>query len=157
MGKKKVGINRIMTPIVALLFFLLIHMFFNYGSFVYSMNRGSYEEVTAVVEKPTTDKFLLLIPMVTIQSSYEGQVFTEDEYFVTQKFFFLSDTPGTELTIYVNKGAPGHTIFKTHFFGNPLNWLILLLEGICIYRLVKRIRTAEEWKRDNRKKKSEVA
>lgn len=157
MGKKKVGINRIMTPIVALLFFLLLHMFLNYGSFAYCMNRGSYEEVTAVVDKPTTDKFLLLIPMVTIQYSYEGQAFTEDEYFVTQKFFFLSDNPGTELTIYVNKEAPNHTIFKTHFLGNPLNWLLLLLEGICIFRLVKRIRKAGLGKQYNRKKKMEVA
>ena len=157
MGRKKVGINRIMTPIVALLFFLLVHMFLNYGSFAYCMNWGSYEEVTAVVEKPTTDKFLLLIPMVTIQYSYDGQGYTEDEYFVTQKLFFLSDDPGTDLTVYVNKEAPNHTIFKTQFFGNPLNWILLLLEIICIYRLVKRIRTAGAWKRDNGKKKSEVA
>lgn len=157
MGRKKVGINRIMTPIAVLLFFLFLHMVLNYDSLTYSMNRSSYEKVMAVVEKPTTDKFLLLIPMVTIRYSYGGQQYTENRYFVTQKLFFLSDEAGTELTVYVNKEAPNHTLFKTHFFGNLLNWLLLLLEGVCVYMLVKRIQWLHLRKQDKKKGKQEVA
>lgn len=151
MGRKKVGVNRIMTPIVVLLFFLLLHLIMNYDSFTYCLNRDCYEKVTAVVEKPTTDKFLLLIPMVTIQYSYNGEQYTEDRYFVTQKFFFLSDKAGTELCVYVNRNAPNHTLFKTHFFGNVINWLLLLMEGVCIYMLVKRIQKMRLIRNDKKK------
>lgn len=157
MGRKKVGVNRIMTPLAVLLFFLFLHIVVNYDSLTYSMNRGSYEKITAVVEKPTTDKFLLLIPMVTIQYSYGGEQYTEDCYFVTQKLFFLSDGPGTELTVYVNKQAPNHTLFKTHFFGSLVNWLLLLMEGVCVYMLVKRIQRIRLLRQDKKKRKQEVA
>lgn len=157
MGRKKVGVNRIMTPIVVLLFFLFLHMIMNYDSLTYVMNRGSYEKVMAVVEKPTTDKFLLLIPMVTIQYSYDGQQYTEDRYFVTQKLFFLSDEAGTELPVYVNIKAPNHTLFKTHFFGNLVNWLLLLMEGVCGYMLVKRIQRMRLLRQDKKNRRQEVA
>lgn len=130
----------ILPRIVILLFLLMVLLFINLDSISYMLNYGSYEKVTAKVVKPTTDNFLLLIPMAEIQYSYKGVTYTEEKSFVLQPLFGLSKEPGEELTIYVNTYAPNYCLIKVNFFHNLVNWLLLALIAICIANMVQRIR-----------------
>ncbi len=137
---KKVGINKILTPFAVLLLLLFIHMLLNYDGFCYLCNRSSYEKQTATVSKATTDKFLLVIPMVELQYSSGGQTYTEKKYFVIPPLYGMSDEPGAQLPVYVNSLAPGYSLFRMNFFLCPINIVILLLEATCVCMLIFRIR-----------------
>lgn len=154
--QKKKGLNRVLSPIVVFLFLLMVHMFINFDMITYAMNQDSYEEVTAVVAGPTTDKFLLLIPMAEIRYEYAGTEYEETKYFFLEPLFGLSSESGTQLPIYVNKAAPSHSLFKVHFFLNLLNLFLLILEVVCIYNVQKRIREGiSVWKKGRKKRKKE--
>lgn len=128
----------LLPRIVILLFLLMVLLFMNLDSISHILNYGSYEKVTAKVVKPTTDDFLLLIPMAEIQYSYKGVTYTEEKLFVLQPLFGISREPGEELTIYVNTYAPGYCLIKVNFFHNLVNWLLLALIAICITQMIRR-------------------
>ena len=150
---KKVGINKILTPIVVLLLLLFIQMLLNFDGLCHLCNMSSYEKQTAVISRTTTDKFLLVIPMVEIQYSYGGQAYSEEKYFVVPPLFGRTDETGAPVPVYVNTLAPGHTLFRLNFFLCPANILILLLEAVCVCMLIFRIRRNVKVRRLRKAKK----
>ena len=138
--RRKIKSPAVLSRIVILLFLIMLMTFLNISSVTHFLNRTSYDTVTAHVIQPTTDDFLMLIPRVEITYQYQGQTYTEKKYFVLEPLFGLSSEKGTELLLYVNIYAPGHSIFKVNFFRNIVNWILLILEATCIYNLVFRIR-----------------
>lgn len=129
-----------MTPIVMILFILVFLFLLNFNSFCHFCNRNSYEQVTATVTQKTTDPLALLIPMVRIKYDYQGKTYEDRKYFLLQPLFGLPSGAGSELEIYVNKEAPGYSIFKENFFRNIVNWLLLVFGGVFVSLLVRRIR-----------------
>lgn len=144
----------LLPRIVILLFLLMVLLFVNLDSISHVLNFGSYEKVTAKVVKPTTDDFLLLIPMAEIEYSYKGTTYTEEKLFVLQPLFGLSREPGEELTIYVNTYAPNYCLIKVNFFHNLVNWLLLALIAICITHMVLRIRNPKGYNRRRKEGKT---
>ncbi|MCM1500961.1 MAG: hypothetical protein NC124_21085 [Clostridium sp.] len=138
--QRKVTISKIMTPIVMLLFILVLLFLVNFHSFCHFCNRNSYEAVTATVTQKTTDPFVMLVPMVRIKYEYQGKAYEDRKYFFLQPFFGLPSEEGSKLTIYVNKEAPGYSIFKENFFRNMINWILLVFEGVFVSLLIRRIR-----------------
>ncbi len=129
-----------MTPIVMILFILVFLFLLNFNSFCHFCNRNSYEQVTATVTQKTTDPLAMLIPMVRIKYDYQGKTYEDRKYFLLQPLFGLPSGAGSELEIYVNKEAPGYSIFKENFFRNIVNWLLLVFGGVFVSLLVRRIR-----------------
>lgn len=129
-----------MTPIVMILFILVFLFLLNFNSFCHFCNRNSYEQVTATVTQKTTDPLAMLIPMVRIKYDYQGKTYEDRKYFLLQPLFGLPSRAGSELEIYVNKEAPGYSIFKENFFRNIVNWLLLVFGGVFVSLLVRRIR-----------------
>ena len=82
----------------------------------------------------------MLIPMVRIKYDYQGKTYEDRKYFLLQPLFGLPSGAGSELEIYVNKEAPGYSIFKENFFRNIVNWLLLVFGGVFVSPLVRRIR-----------------
>ncbi len=136
----------ILPRIVILLFLIMILLFVNIDSFSHLLNFGSYEKATATVVKPETDEFLLLIPMVQIRYQYQDIEYTEDKYFVLEPLFGLSREPGQELPIYINTYAPNYCLFRTNFFHNIVNWILLALIIIGVFNMIQRIRKKREQK-----------
>jgi hypothetical protein len=154
--RKKIRVNKILRPISVWLFILLLQIVLNFDSTCYLFNHSNYEQITAVVAEEKTDPYLLLIPMVKLEYNYNGQTYSQDKFFVLQPFFGLSSEKGTELPVYVNKLAPGYTIFKTGFFRNWINWLLMVISVCCLFRIGKLIREKiRNWKRRRRNKKEE--
>ena len=129
-----------MTPIVMILFILVFLFLLNFNSFCHFCNRNSYEQVTATLTQKTTDPLAMLIPMVRIKYDYQGKTYEDRKYFLLQPLFGLPSGAGSELEIYVNKEAPGYSIFKENFFRNIVNWLLLVFGGVFVSLLVRRIR-----------------
>lgn len=129
-----------MTPIVMILFILVFLFLLNFNSFCHFCNRNSYEQVTATVTQKTTDPLAMMIPMVRIKYDYQGKTYEDRKYFLLQPLFGLPSGAGSELEIYVNKEAPGYSIFKENFFRNIVNWLLLVFGGVFVSLLVRRIR-----------------
>jgi len=138
--ERKITISKIMTPIVMILFILVFLFLLNFNSFCHFCNRNSYEQVTATVTQKTTDPLAMLIPMVRIKYDYQGKTYEDRKYFLLQPLFGLPSGAGSELEIYVNKEAPGYSIFKENFFRNIVNWLLLVFGGVFVSLLVRRIR-----------------
>ncbi len=138
--ERKITISKIMTPIVMILFILVLLFLLNFNSFCHFCNRNSYEQVTATVTQKTTDPLAMLIPMVRIKYDYQGKTYEDRKYFLLQPLFGLPSGAGSELEIYVNKEAPGYSIFKENFFRNIVNWLLLVFGGVFVSLLVRRIR-----------------
>ena len=134
----------VLPRIVILLFLFMLLLFMNMDSFSHLLNYNSYEKATATVVKSETDDFLLLLPMVQLQYQYEGQEYTVEKYFIKQPLFGLSREPGQQLDIFINKQAPNYCLFQTNFFRNIVNWLLMVLIGICIYNIIKRIQKKRE-------------
>ena len=131
----------ILSRIVMFLFLVMLMLFMNINALCYFLNRSSYETVTATVVQQTTDEFLLLIPKVEVTYQFHGQQYTEKKYFFLEPLFGLSREEGTTLTLHVNIYAPANSLFEVHFFLIILNWLLLVFEAVCIYNLIRRIRT----------------
>lgn len=148
--RRKPKTPAILSRIVILLFLVMLMLFVNINSISHFLNRSSYETVTATVIQPTTDDFLLLIPRVELSYQYQGQQYTETNYFFFEPLFGLSSEEGTELSLYVNSYAPNHSLFKVNFFHNILNWILLLLEAACIVNLVRRIQTYRSKKKEGK-------
>ena len=124
-----------------MILFILVFLFLlNFNSFCHFCNRNSYEQVTATVTQKTTDPLAMLIPMVRIKYDYQGKTYEDRKYFLLQPLFGLPSGAGSELEIYVNKEAPGYSIFKENFFRNIVNWLLLVFGGVFVSLLVRRIR-----------------
>lgn len=138
--ERKITISKIMTPIVMILFILVFLFLLNFNSFCHFCNRNSYEQVTATVTQKTTDPLAMMIPMVRIKYDYQGKTYEDRKYFLLQPLFGLPSGAGSELEIYVNKEAPGYSIFKENFFRNIVNWLLLVFGGVFVSLLVRRIR-----------------
>ena len=138
--QRKVTISKIMTPIVMILFILVLLFLVNFQSFCHFCNRNSYDTVTATVTQKTKDPLVMLVPMVRIKYEYQGETYEDRKYFLLQPLFGLPSEAGSELAIYVNKGAPGYSIFKENFFRNMVNWLLLVFEGVFASLLIRRIR-----------------
>lgn len=136
----------ILPRIVILLFLLMMLLFMNLDSVSHLLNYGSYEKVTAKVVRPSTDDFLLLIPMAEIQYSYKDVTYTEEQLFILQPLFGLSREPGDTLSIYVNTYAPNHCLIKVNFFRNPVNWLLLALIALCITDMIRRIKKKQTYR-----------
>lgn len=151
MRETKTKRHRIKTPavlsrIVIFLFLLMIMLFVNINSITYLLNSDSYETVSATVVQSTTDKFLLLIPAVELNYHYSGEEYTERKLFILESLFGLSDETGTKLILHVNKTAPNHCLIDVSFFKNIVNWILLILEFVCIYNLIQRIKIAKQEK-----------
>ncbi len=145
--KKNKGVNRILRLVAVFLFLLLTHILINFEGICHLSNWSSYDTVTATVTKKTTDLYLLLVPVVEVQYTYGDKEYTERKFFVVQKSFGLSDTEGSQLEMYVNKKAPNHVMFKTNFFVNPINYLILALEAVCAILTWHRLREYGTYKK----------
>ncbi|MDY2922316.1 MAG: hypothetical protein SOT18_05700 [Eubacterium sp.] len=145
--KKNKGVNRILRLVAVFMFLLLAHILINFNGLCHLSNWSSYDTVTASVTKKTTDLYLLLVPVVEVQYTYGEKEYTERKFFVIQKSFGLSDTEGSKLEIYVNKKAPNHVMFKTNFFVNPVNYLILVLEVVCAILAWRRFREYGAYKK----------
>lgn len=152
--ERKITISKIMTPIVMILFILVLMFLLNFNSFCHFCNRNSYELVTATVTQKTTDPLAMLIPMVRIKYDYQGKTYEDRKYFLLQPLFGLPSEAGSELEIYVNKEAPGYSIFKENFFRNIVNWLLMIFGGVFVSLLVRRIQQGLR-NRKNRKMQSE--
>jgi hypothetical protein len=150
--RRKIRVNKILRPISVWLFILLLQIVLNFDSTCYLFNHSNYEQITAVVTEEKTDPYLLLVPMVELEYNYNGQAYSLDKFFVLQPFFGLSSEEGTELSVYVNKLAPGYAIFKTFFFRNWINWLLMVISICCILRICQLIR---EKIRNRKSKKQE--
>lgn len=133
-------ISKIMTPIVMILFIVVVLFLINFQSFCHFLNRSSYECATATLVQNTSDPLTMLVPMVKIQYDYQGTTYEDKKYYVLAPLFGLTKEEGSEIEIYVNKAAPGHSIFKENFFYNKVNWLLLLFGGVFVSLLVRRIR-----------------
>lgn len=153
--QKKGWLNRILSPIVVFLFLLLLLILMNFDTICRVSNKAVYEKTEAEVVQRTTDKILMLIPMVDIRYQYEGKEYEETKYFVLQPLFGLSAEKGNTLTIYVNKNAPNHSLFKVNFFTNIINILLLILEIVCVYNIQKRIRKID-LKKEGRADEGEI-
>ncbi len=151
--KKKVAISKIMTPVVMILFVLLLLMILNFHSLCHVLNIKSYATVRAEIVEKTTDPLAMVIPMAIVRYEYEGTIYEDRKYFALQPFFGLSPEAGTKLDIYVNKGAPNHFIFRENFFVNWINWLLLFFEGVFISLLVRRIRRLIQNHKEKKKRK----
>lgn len=147
--EQRVTISKIMTPIVMILFVMVVLFLVNFQSFCHFFNRSSYECVTATLVQNTSDPLTMLVPMVKIQYDYQGTTYEDKKYYVLAPLFGLTKEEGDEIEIYVNKAAPGHSIFKENFFYNIVNWLLLLFGGVFVSLLVRRIRQGNR----NRKKR----
>lgn len=152
--ERKVTISRIMTPMVMILFVLVLLFFNNFQSFCHFCNRSSYESVTATLTEKTSDPFTMLLPMVKIQYEYQGTTYEDKKYYILQPWFGLPTEAGSELTVYVNREAPGYTLFKENFFRNIVNWILLLFAGVFISLLYRRIRQGiHNWKKKRQDKR----
>lgn len=149
----KIRVNKILRPISVWLLVLLLQIIINFDSTCYLFNHSSYERITAVVTEAKTDPYLLLIPMVELEYEYNGQTYSVDKFFVVQPSFGLSREKGTEMSVYVNKLAPGYVIFDTNFFRNLLNWILIFVSVCCILRIYHLIR--EKIKNRKNKKRDE--
>lgn len=147
--QRKVRVNKILRPVSAWLLVLLLQILLNFDSTCYLFNHGAYTEVDAIVAEEKTDPYLLLVPMLTMQYVYNGQTYTADKFFVMKQTFCLSGKKGSEMPVYVNELAPQHMIFKTNFFVNILNWILLFISICCIISIYRLIRE----KIENRKKR----
>ena len=142
--KERKSLNKLLRLIAVFLLLIFLHIVLNFDGICYVTNFGSYESSVAKVTKKTTDLYMLVIPMVEIQYSYNEEMYSERKYFLTQKTFGLPDEEGSVLDIYINKNAPNHPIFRTNFFTNPYNYLILLFEAVCLILIFKRAQSANE-------------
>lgn len=149
--KKNIALSKIMTPFVMILFVLFLLMVLNFHSLTHLLNRKSYEAVQSVVVEETKDPLAIIVPMVILRYDYQETTHEERAYFAIQPFFGLDSEEGTNLTIYVNKGAPNHFIFKENFFANWINWILLFCEGVFVSLLVRRIRRFVQNLKEKRK------
>lgn len=138
--EQRVTISKIMTPVVMTLFLVVVLFLVNFQSFCHLFNRNSYECVTATLVQNTSDPLTMMVPMVRIQYDYQGTTYEDKKYYVLASLFGLTKEEGSELEIYVNKAAPGHSLLKENFFKNIVNWILLLFGGVFVSLLVRRIR-----------------
>lgn len=138
--EQRVTISKIMTPVVMTLFLVVVLFLVNFQSFCHLFNRSSYECVTATLVQNTSDPLTMMVPMVRIQYDYQGTTYEDKKYYVLAPLFGLTKEEGSELEIYVNKAAPGHSLLKENFFKNIVNWILLLFGGVFVSLLVRRIR-----------------
>lgn len=137
---KKVRINKVLRPVSVFLLILFLQLVLNFDSTCYLFNHSSYQEVTARISEKKTDPYLMLIPMVSLTYDYNGQSYTTDKFFVLQPSFGISTQKDDAVTVYVNTKAPGYAIFKTNFFRNPWNWVLMVISVCCLWRIVQLIR-----------------
>lgn len=144
-----------MTPIVMILFVLVLMFFFNFQSVCHCINRSSYDRVTATLTENTVDPLTMLVPMVKIKYEYQGISYEDQKYYVLQPLFGLPTEEGSELPIYVNKEAPGYSLFQMNFFRSFVNWILLLFAGVFLVFLIRRIRRGINNRKRRRLQKKE--
>lgn len=144
--RQRIKPTAILSRIVIFLFLLMIMFFININSVTYALNTNRYETVSATVVQATTDSFLLLIPAVEINYRYQEKEYKQKKLFLLESLFGLSDEPGTQLALHINKKAPSHCLFEVNFFKNIVNWILLIMEFVCIYNLVQRIKKTKREK-----------
>lgn len=127
----------VLPRFVILFFLLMVLLFMNIDTCSRILNYGSYEKTTATIVTPKTDGFLLLIPMAELSYQYEGTEYKEDKFFVLPNLFGISNEAGQQITIYVNKTSPNYCLIQQPFYKNAINWILLLLLGVCIHNIVK--------------------
>ncbi len=138
--EQRMTISRIMTPVVMILFIAVLLFLMNFQLFCHMFNRDRYESVTATLVQNTSDPLTMMVPMVRIQYEYQGTVYEERKYYALAPLFGLTRQEGSDLEIYVNKTAPGHSLFRENFFRNIINWILLIFGGVFISLLIRRIR-----------------
>lgn len=137
--KRQFRINKILRPLSVWLLMLLLMLLVNFDSACYLFNHSEYKQSDAVITEVKTDPYLLLIPMVELQYTYNGCQYKTDKFFVVQSFFHLSKEAGTTMQIYINVHAPEYVIFKTNFFINYVNWILMFISICCLVRMYRRI------------------
>ena len=151
--RRKVDVNRILTPIVMILFVIALLMYLNLHAMRYALSSDQMDVVRATVVEKTVDPFTMVIPMVDLSYTYNGQEYQDKKYFVLEPFFQLQAIEGSTLVVYVNKKAPNHFMIQTKFYKNWINWLLLLFLFVFVVVLVRRCRWALQNRRDKKGEK----
>ena len=125
----------------------------NLDIITYLSNMGSYDRIDVQVKTPSTDEFIMMIPKVDIEYTYNGETYEESKYFVLQPLFGMKDNVGEILPAYVNINAPKYTLFKVNFFANWLNYLLLLFDVVCVCRIITYIRRQEAVRKERKENK----
>lgn len=154
--QKKIRINKVLRPISVFLLILLLQLVLNFDSTCYLFNHSSYQETTATISEKKTDPYLLIIPMVSLTYDYNGQSYTTDKFFVLQPSFGISTQENETVTVYVNTKAPGYVVFKTNFFRNPWNWVLMMISVCCLWRIIQLIRLMIHRRKINRAGKEKI-
>jgi len=151
--EKKHYIAKILTFIVITLFIILLQVLMNLDSITFLCNMSSYDVIDVKVKSPSTDEFIMMIPKVDIEYTYNGESYEESKYFVLQPLFGMKANVGEILPAYVNINAPKYTLFKVNFFTNWLNYILLLFDVVCVCRIITYIKRQDAMRKELKEKK----
>lgn len=150
---KKIKSNRVLIPVIMLLILYLSYLIMNFNTVCYKLNRDYYKESTATIKELTTDKLAMIVPAVKLEYKYKGKTYISDKYFVIEYLFNINRKANNQVDIYINEKQPQYVLYKTPFYRNGFNFLIIFLGILSIMNLTYKLKTNKKYKEYRKKEK----